>query len=120
MKHPKTWVWLVAASIAFAAPISALATDFKVPAKVHLIKQDKTAGYVGKLAKIVNKPLPAGSTFTLPSSAPTSVGGTLKFFKVGTPGTWQDLNLPAAQWTPLGPGGSKGFKYRGAGSVADP
>ena len=119
MKHPKTWVWLVATSIALAAPISALATDFQVPAKVHLIKQDKNAGYVGKLAKIVNKPVPQ-TTFTLPASPPTTVGGTLKFFKVGTPGVWEDLSLPFNQWIPLGPGGSKGYKYRGAGSLTDP
>src|SRR5678816_1384971 len=104
---------------ALAVPLSAMAVDIQVPAKVYLVKQDANAGYVGKLAKIVNKPAPS-TLFALPALAPTAVGGTLKFFKVGTPGVWEDLNLSAAQWIPLGPGGSKGYKYRGAGSLTDP
>jgi hypothetical protein len=118
MTHPRTWIWFLTASVALAAPLSALAVDIPVPAKVHLIKQDKNAGYVGKLAKIVNKPAPS-TTFPLPGSAPTAVGGTLRFFKVGTPGTWDSLSLPAGQWIGLG-GGSKGFKYRGLGTLTDP
>lgn len=120
MKRPHSWIWLLAAAIALAAPLSALAADIPVPAKVHIIKQEKSAGYVGKLAKIVNKPIPSSSTFTLPGSAPTVVGGTLRFYKVGVPGVWDNISLPASGWIPLGPGGSKGFKYRGAGSLTDP
>jgi hypothetical protein len=121
MKHPRKWIWLLAASIAFAVPLSALAVDIPVPAKVYLVKQDKNNGFVGKLAKIVNKPAVKGGTFVLPSSAPTTVGGTLRFFKNGVPGTWESLSLPFGQWQGLGnPPGSKGYKYRGAGSLTDP
>ena len=119
MKRPHSWIWFLAASVALAAPLSALAADIPVPAKVHLVKQDKNAGFAGKLAKIVNKPV-APATFPLPGSAPTSVGGTLRFFQIGVPGVWDNINLPAGQWIPLGPGGSKGYKYRGTGSPTDP
>src|SRR4029453_19457712 len=102
-----------------AVPLSAMAVDIQVPAKKYLVKQDASAGFVGKLARIINKPAPS-TTFPLPGTAPTAVGGTLKFFKVGTPGVWEDLNLPAAQWTPRGPGGSKGYLYLGDGSLTDP
>jgi hypothetical protein len=119
-QQSRSWIWILAATLVLAAPLSALAVDIPVPAKVHLIKQDGGGG-PAKLAKIVNKPLPKGSVFALPSSAPTSVGGTLKFFKVGTPGVWDDIALPSGQWFGIGnPSGSKGFKYRGTGSPTDP
>src|SRR5262249_20079802 len=35
----RTWVWLLATSIAVAAPMSALAVDIPVPAKIYLVKQ---------------------------------------------------------------------------------
>jgi len=105
---------------ALAVPLSAMAVDIQVPARKYLVKQDAFDGFVGKLATIVNKPLPKGATFALPALAPTAVGGTLKFFKVGTPGVWEDLNLPAAQWIPRGPGGSRGYLYLGDGSLTDP
>src|SRR4030095_7857903 len=62
----------------------------------------------------------ARSAFSRRSTRLTSFDGTLNFLKVGPPGVWEDLNLPAAQWIPLGAGGSKGYKYRGAGSLTDP
>lgn len=121
MKLSRTWIWFIAAWIALAAPASALALEIPVPARLHLIKQDEDAGYIGKLARIVSKPLLKGNTFALPSGDPSAIGATLKFFKVGTPGTWSDLNLPAAQWIGLGnPAGSQGFRYRGIGSLGDP
>src|SRR5262245_61304101 len=102
--------------VALAVPLSAMAGNIPVAAEVYLVKQDNNAGYVGKLAKIVSKPL---GKFPLPATAPTAVGATLKFYKVGTPGTWEDLVLPAAQWVGIA-GGAKGFLYRGAGSLTDP
>jgi hypothetical protein len=101
---------------AFAAG-SAVAADIPVPAKIQLVKQDKKAGFVGKLAKIVAKP--AATDFPLPGTAPTTSGATLRFFQAGAAGPWDNIALPAGQWTGIG-GGSKGFKYKGAGSGADP
>lgn len=101
---------------AFAAG-SAVAADVPVPAKIQLVKQDKKAGYVGKLAKIVAKP--SSADFPLPASAPTAVGATLRFFQVGAAGPFDSISLPAGQWTGIA-GGSKGYKYKGAGSGADP
>jgi hypothetical protein len=105
----------------FIATTAAYAADIPLPAKKQLIKQDSEAGYVAKLAKIVNKPLPKGTTFPLPTDPPTEVGATLRFFKpraaVGSP----DVALPAANWVGLGkPPGSQGWKYEGAGSGSDP
>src|SRR5678816_2880498 len=37
---------------ALAVPLSAMAVDIQVPAKVYLVKQDANAGYVGKLKVI--------------------------------------------------------------------
>jgi hypothetical protein len=76
-------------------------------------------GAVGQLAKIVNK-APPGTSFTLPSVPPTSTGGSLLFFKIDAPGTWTTIGLPSERWLALGPGGSKGYRYVGAGTAADP
>jgi len=100
---------------------AASAADIPVPAKAQVIKQDKKAGFVAKLAKVVNKPLPKGSTFPLPAGDPTVTGGTMRFFKLGATTPSPDVSLPASGWSGLGsPAGSKGWKYKGAGTIADP
>lgn len=104
---------------ALALPTAAFAVDYPVGAKTQLIKQDAGAGYEAKLAKIVSKP--STGVFTMPTAAPTTGGAKLRFFKAGTPGPWPQINLPAGQWIALGnPAGSKGYRYRGLGTVADP
>jgi hypothetical protein len=110
---------LLATSFAIAAPLTALAIDYPIPAKTQLLRQDINAGFIAKRAKIVNKP--ASGAFTMPSQSPATIGATLRFFKAGSPGPWTQINLPAAQWVGLGnPAGSKGYRYRGFGTVADP
>ncbi len=115
---------LLAAAIALA-PSLLHATDFPVGAKVMLIKQDKNNGFVAKLAKVVNKPIVGPFTVPPPggSSDPTITGGTLRFCDLGATGTieWTPVSLPAANWKGLGnPPGSKGYKYKGAGTTSDP
>lgn len=116
-------VLLGAASLAF--PATALAVDITLPAKVHLVKVDKNTGEA-KLARVVNKPAVKGTTFDIPvpggGSDPTQTGGTLRFCKLAEPeAECTPIDLPAAGWTGLGnPAGSKGYKYKGAGSLADP
>ncbi len=127
MRRGQLGIAIAAGAIALA-PIAASATDIPVPAKVHLIKQDKNAGFVAKLAKVVNKPAVKGTTFPIPAPGgmadPTVTGGTLRFCKLATAGTsatWTEVSLPAANWKGLGnPAGSKGYKYKGAGTLADP
>jgi hypothetical protein len=93
----------------FATP--ALAADQLVPGKIMIVKP-------GTLAKVISK-----GSFTLPAGAddPTTAGGSLLIKDLGAPTNANTYALPAAGWKGLGnPAGSKGFKYKGAGSVSDP
>lgn len=95
----------------------AMAVDTPIAAKIQLVKQDKKASFVGKLAKIVAKP--TSLDFPLPSGDPRVSGATLRFFQVGKPGVWDQIALPAAGWTGIADG-TKGYKYKGAGTPGDP
>jgi hypothetical protein len=117
MKHASTR--LLASLAALGAPLAALAIDYPIAARTQLLRQDPGAGHIAKSAKIVSKP--STGVFTMPSQSPATAGATLRFFKAGSPGPWTEVDLPAAQWTAMGnPPGSKGYKYRGIGTVADP
>ena len=86
--------------------------DELMPGRIMLIRN-------GILAKFVAKPV---ALFDLPdvANAPTAEGGSLSIFDTG--GSASDTyNLPSAGWKGLGnPPGSKGYKYKGAGTVGDP
>jgi hypothetical protein len=76
------------------------------------------------VAKFVAKPA-TGDSFALPAVAPMLSGGSLRIFDLAT--TAGDntyalpANLPPYGWKGLGsPSGSKGFKYKGAGTQDDP
>jgi len=115
----------VAALVLSAALLSvsaARAADTLIPGKVTIVK-------TGKLAKFVAKP--SSGTFVVPAPLgtgdPTSAGsggggGQLEMFDTGLGGAGVDTYaLPAAGWKGLGnPAGSKGYKYKGAGSPSDP
>jgi hypothetical protein len=95
---------------------SARAADEAMPGRLILVKPSK-------LAKVIAKP-PTGDTFGLPSGAsdPTTGGGQIQLFK-GDRADVYELPVQAAPrgWKGLGnPAGSKGFKYRGNGTTADP
>ena len=91
-----------------------------MPGKILIIKS-------GSLAKFIAKPI-SPAVFALPSAAndPTVEGASLRIQElVGTDelSTTGSLttSLPAAGWKGLGsPAGSKGYKYKGAGSLTDP
>ncbi len=111
----------IAIAVSLGLASTAFGVDYPIAAKAQVIKQDSKAGFVAKLAKIVNKPFVKGTTFTLPSDDPTVVGATLRFFRTDAATASPDIALPAAGWSGLGnPAGSKGWKYKGAGSGADP
>src|SRR5688572_21494438 len=88
--------------------------DEQMPGTVVVIKPSP-------LFKFVARP-PAGTTFDLPDETndPTVEGGTLDVTDTG--GTMSDsFALPSSGWKGLGtPAGSKGYKYKGAGSSTDP
>lgn len=88
--------------------------DELMPGRIVLVR-------TGRLAKFVAK-APRPAVFDLPDAgnAPTSAGATLSIFDTGG-GESDTYTLPPAGWKGLGnPAGSKGYKYKGAGSIADP
>ena len=115
-------VCLTAAFIALAGAPAARATDEadeSMPGKVTVIKP-------GKLAKFVAKPA-SGDAFELPGAAndPTVEGGSLRIFDTATTAGDNQYPLPVQPapygWKGLGnPAGSKGYKYKGAGTPSDP
>lgn len=111
---------IIAGALAFAAvglwvavTVASDEIDELVPGKVVIVKP-------GKLAKFIAKPL-VGS-FDLPDSTndPIIEGGSLNMYD--TAGVSNDTYaLPPGGWKGLGnPAGSKGYKYKGAGSAGDP
>src|SRR5262245_14757740 len=102
------WAALMATTTASAAD----EPDELVPGRILLIKN-------GTLAKFVAK---APVAFDLPdaNNAPTAEGGSLSIFDTGGPSS-DTYTLPSGGWKGLGnPAGSKGYKYKGAGTVGDP
>jgi hypothetical protein len=73
----------------------------------------------GTLAKFVAKPA-TGDAFPLPTAASVAAGGSLRVFDTAATAGDQTFTLPALGWISLGPGGTNGYRYRGAGSVGDP
>jgi len=116
MKRVLSALCTLAVAAAFGAgPVRANdEPDQGMPGKILIVK-------AGKLAKFISKPA-TGTTFALPSAAndPTLEGASLVFTELG--GTASiSTNLPAVGWKGLGnPAGSKGYKYKGAGSTTDP
>jgi hypothetical protein len=95
-----------------------LPTTDLLPGRVTIVKPLS-------LAKFVTKP-PTGDTFAPPTADPVVDGGSLRIFDSGTTAGDDTYSLPAGGvpplgWKPLGnPPGSKGYKYKGAGSPSDP
>jgi hypothetical protein len=86
---------------------------------VELLPGRVTTIRPGTLAKFVAKPA-TGDAFALPTAAAVAAGGSLRVFDTAATAGDQTFTLPAIGWISLGPGGSNGYKYRGAGSVGDP
>jgi len=83
-----------------------------LPGRVAIIKP-------GTLAKFVAKPA-TGDAFALPPAPTVAMGGALRIFDTSATAGDVTYALPGTGWLPLGPAGSKGYKYRGAGTVGDP
>ncbi|MDG2308491.1 MAG: hypothetical protein P8R42_28260 [Candidatus Binatia bacterium] len=104
---------------------SIFAVDIPIPAKSHSIKRDQNNGYVAHLAKLTARPASKTVPVALPAARgtadPTITGATLRFCRLADGSSWSSVSLPAANWRGLGfPAGSKGYRYRGDGTLADP
>src|SRR6476660_7715253 len=105
MRNIVKGVALAAALALWAGP--AAAADNLIPGKIAIVKPTKLAKFVSK------------GTFTLPGGAddPTLAGGSAQYFDTINGAGNNTYLLPATAWKGLGnPAGSKGFKYKGAGS----
>jgi len=116
---------ICAAAALGLVPASAAAADIPIPARTHLIQQDPGAGFVARLARLTARPASKAEVFPVPSPGgagdPTIHGGTLRFCKLADASSWPSVALPAANWRGLGfPPGSRGYRYKGAGTIADP
>ena len=104
------------ASILAAPADAADQPDELMPGRVVLIKN-------AQVFKFVSKP-PTGMTFDLPDETndPTAEGGELEVFDDDPfRPVSADFALPSSGWKGLGnPAGSKGYKYKGAGTLTDP
>lgn len=90
--------------------------DELMPGRVALVRTAKLAKFIAK---------PAGGVFDLPDAAndPAAEGATLRLFDtVAHPNGDFTFSLPAGVgWKGLGnPAGSKGYKYKGTGTLGDP
>jgi hypothetical protein len=103
----------VGAALVAVCATPALAADQLMPGKIMIVKP-------GTLAKVISK-----GAFTVPTPAgsddPTVAGGSLLIKDLGDPMNADTYSLPSSGWKGLGnPAGSKGYKYKGAGSGSDP
>jgi hypothetical protein len=92
------------------------AADQTLPTKLLILKPSSP------LTKVISKPT---TPMALPtpggSDDPTLVGGSVGVCKPPPRPPWLRPDLPFANWKGLGnPPGLKGYKYRGAGTLADP
>jgi len=109
---------LALAALLLVAEVAAAATepDELMPGVTCAVK-------AGAYARFIAKP-PSGTIFDLPDAdhQPTALGGSLQMFDT-SPLNYDTstFSLPAAGWAAVGtPPGSRGFRYRGAGTPADP
>lgn len=101
----------------FATPASAASEpDELLPGNVAVVKPGSLAKFVSKAATVFDLPDPLND--------PVTQGGTLHLFDtVARPGgdVTFTLTAGATKWKALGsPPGSKGYKYKGAGTPGDP
>jgi hypothetical protein len=76
----------------------------------------------GNLAKFVAKPNPGDPTFFPPMNNPLFIAGSsLRIFDTAATAGDDTYALPMGKWKALGnPPGTKGFKYKGDGTLSDP
>ena len=102
----------IAVCVHGALSVAAHATDQLVPGKIFIRRP-------AKLAKFIAKPI-SPATFALPAPANSPIAKPWELrFKVDF--TWYHISSNTLAWKGLGnPPGSKGYKYKGDGTMADP
>lgn len=108
---------LVAGLLAALLATPAHAVDQLIPGKLFMIKRSSS----GTMVQFVGKPAKSGPLFDLPVTDPGGVTSTLEIFDTAGDGGDDVYDLNLGHWKGLGtPAGSKGWKYTGAGTAADP
>ncbi len=115
IRIPRAGILVLAAVLSGGTALAADEPDELMPGRIALIR-------TGSIAKFVSKPVtPALFDLPDPSNDPTTEGGSsLSIFDTGGSET-DTYTLPQSGWKGLGsPPGSRGYKYKGLGSIADP
>lgn len=103
----------LALGLAALSSAPAGAADVLMPGKIGLVKPANLTKFVAKDTSLF--PLPSGP------DDPTTAGANLSVFDTLSAAGSNTYGLPTTGWSGLGnPPGSKGFKYKGAGSPSDP
>jgi hypothetical protein len=99
------------AMLAATPAVAADEPDELMPGRIVLIRSGTIAKFVAKTTV----------PFDLPdaSNSPLAEGGTLSIFDTAGPEA-DTYALPSGGWKALGSTGSKGYKYKGTGSISDP
>ena len=108
---------LAAVLLAASLATPACAFDELIPGKLFMVKRSSS----GTMVKLLAKPAKSGPLFELPAIDPPGVTSTLEIVDTAGDAGDDTYALNAGQWKGLGtPAGSKGWKYTGAGTAADP
>jgi hypothetical protein len=98
-----------------ATPVHAI--DEPIPGKLFLVKRSSS----GTMITLLGKPAKTGPLFALPATDPGVAASTFEVVDTAGDGGDDVYDLNGGQWKGLGtPAGSKGWKYTGAGTAADP
>lgn len=111
------WQTLAAGLLAASLTTPAYAVDTLMPGTLFTTK----ASSKGTMVHVVAKPAKTGPLFPLPPTDPGAVTSTLEILDTAGDAGDDVYGLNAGEWKGLGtPAGSKGWKYKGAGTAADP
>jgi hypothetical protein len=109
-------VGVALALVMAVAPGTTFAADVPVPGRLVIVKPGRLLQFIAR-----TRAPHVGAFIPLPAENPTVVGATLRVYDTGGVAGFFDFALPAANWKGLGnPAGAKGWRYRGAGTPADP
>ena len=113
----RVWQTLAAGLLAASLTTPAHAADTLMPWTSFTAKVSSK----GTMVQFVAKPAKTGPLFPLPPTDPGAVTSTLEILDTGGDAGDDVYGLNAGEWKGLGtPAGSKGWKYKGAGTAADP
>ena len=105
---------VIGVALALTTASMARAADVFVPGTVAIVK-------TGRLVQVVSRAPHGGVLFALPAADPRVEGAELTVYDTGGVSGFVTFPLAAANWRGIGnPQGSRGYRYKGAGTPADP